>query len=52
MEDWIANRDPRGEIGPPTVVTDSVKVGKRTLFYSFGSANSVVRPTLWFKLYF
>jgi hypothetical protein len=26
MEDCNPNRDPRGEIGPPTVVTDSVKV--------------------------
>jgi hypothetical protein len=52
MEDCIATRDPRGEIGPPTVVTDSLKVGIRILFYSFRSANSVVGPTLWFKLYF
>jgi hypothetical protein len=49
MEDCIAKRDPRGEIGPPTVVTDSVKVGVRTLFSSSRSANSVVGPTLWFK---
>jgi hypothetical protein len=31
---------------------NSVGILVRTLFYSFRSANSVVRPTLWFKLYF
>jgi hypothetical protein len=34
MEGFIANRDPRGEIGPPTVVTDSMKVVIRTVYYS------------------
>jgi hypothetical protein len=35
MEDCNANRDPRGEIGPPTVVSDSTKVFIRSIYHSF-----------------
>jgi hypothetical protein len=35
MEDCFVNRDPRGEIGPPTVVTDSVKVSILTYIILF-----------------